>query len=299
MKRQANRNARSGLLTRSSTQSGISLVEMLVSMVVGLVVVGAGLAMYVSSGFASKGSTALSQMTEDASIALSLLRSQVAMAGYSNPTGINSDGLLTKNYTGIAIFGCDGGPTAATANGGLASMVCNGGAAADSIVTLYEADTSNTVATSSGAPTDCLGSGLTASGGYYLAENRFFVSNNTLSCLGNGNTTSQPLVDNVVDMQITYGVADTTTVGSTTVTGGVAKRYMSATDIIDTASVAPTTAAKWGQVTSVRICIVVRSEDQILDSAASYYNCAGTATTPADKRLYRAFTTTVTLQNRI
>jgi type IV pilus assembly protein PilW len=53
-------------------------------------------------------------------------------------------------------------------------------------------------------------------------------------------------------------------------------------------------------VTSARICIVVSSDTPVLDAPAPpYLGCSGETVTPTDKRLYRAFTTTVVLQNRI
>lgn len=275
-------------------QTGLSLVELLVSMVIGLTVVGAALAMYVSSGYSSRGGSALSQMTEDASIALSLLRSQVAMAGYSTPTGINAaDGSMVKKYNGQrAIFGCSGGPADDKPSADLTAGNCNNTAATpDSIVVSYEADTTNTVpgSTAPTVPTDCVGTGLTAAGGFFLAQNRYFVNNSTLNC--QGNSTSAPLVDNIVDMKVSYGVAGTLAGGL--VTNKVAERYMTAAQIGDAAE------PLWNQVTSARICIVVRSETAVLDVAAPYFNCAGTSTQTTDRHLYRAFTTTVVLQNRI
>lgn len=284
---------------RRQQQSGLSLVELIVAMVIGLTVVGAALAMYVSSGFTSRGSGALSQMTEDASIALSLLRSQVAMAGYSRPTGVGADGTLVKQYTGTAVFGCTGGATADTKAGLLNSMACaDNGALPDSIAVLYQADTGNTVPTTASIPTDCLGNGITINGAFYVAENRYYVDNGTLMCLGNGSTMPQPLVENVFDLKILYGVAGTNSPGGTTLTNGVAERYLTAQETSDTKT-PPVSSALWQQVTSARICVVVRSETAVLEEDAPYFDCAGAPQTPSDKHLYRAFTTTVVLQNRL
>lgn len=282
-------------------QAGLTLVELLVAMVIGLTVISAGLSLYVSSGQASRASHALAQMSEDASLALSLLRTQVAMAGYSQATGIHSNGLLSKAYTGLAVFGCTGGATAATASqNGLDQVVCQDSTSTpDFLVVRYEADARNTVATSAGIPTDCLGNGTPQpDGSYHLADNRYFVKDHTLSCLGNGHTTAQPLVDNIVDMAITYGVAGTTTQGSQTVSSGAAVTYLTAQEISGTAT-PDAHSPTWNQVTSVRICLLIRSEQEVLDEALSYDDCSGTATPAKDKRLYRAFVTTVTLQNRI
>ncbi|WP_230178916.1 PilW family protein [Aquabacterium sp. CECT 9606] len=279
-------------------QTGLSLVELIVAMVIGLTVVGAALAMYVSSGYSSRGSSALSQMTEDASIALGLLRSQVAMAGYGKPIAVNlTTNALVKEYTGEAIFGCTGGPTADTQASPLNSVACtNNAAQPDSITVLYQADINNTVPTTATPPrpTDCLGNAFAPRGGLDIAENRYYVASNTLMCLGNGNAIPQPLVENIQDIKILYGVARAT--GPTS--NGVAERYLTAQEITGTALPA-LSSALWTRVTSARICVVVRSDAQVLDEVTNYFGCDGQPETPADRRLYRAFTTTVVLQNRL
>jgi type IV pilus assembly protein PilW len=59
-------------------------------------------------------------------------------------------------------------------------------------------------------------------------------------------------------------------------------------------------ASRWNAVKTVRICVVVRSENPVLDSIASakYLNCEGDLVPPSDKRLRRAYTTTVVLRNK-
>lgn len=279
---------------RPGRQAGLTLVELIIAMVIGLTVVGAGLAMYVSSGFSSRGGSALSQMTEDASIALSLLRSQVAMAGYSKATGSNADGII-KEYNGDVIFGCTGGATSRVTDA-LSAMTCSGDDdLPDSLVVLYQADISNTVPDSSNQPTDCLGNPVPVVSGLRIAENRYYLSGTTLNCKGNGHTIPQPLVENVVEMKISYGVAGTRLAGTTEVTDNVATKYATAKQISGTEGLA---AARWKQVTSARICIVIRSDTPVLDEPTPYTGCTRSVT-PTDKYLYRAFTTTVVLQNRI
>lgn len=273
-------------------QHGFSLVELIVAMVIGLTVVGAALAMYVSSGFSGRGSNATSQMTEDANIALSLLRSQIAMAGYSAPTSADASGQLVKAYSGRAIFGCKGG-TSDNASA-LDTMVCANDGSPDSIVVLYQADVRNTVPTTDATPlpTDCLGTGLdevSPAGGtpHFVAENRYYVNGTNLSCRGNGGGNPQPLVENVTDLKFSYGVAGTTK--------GLATRYLTAQEVSGNQGAS---SPLWSQVTSVRICLEIRSETQVLDEDTGYTKCDGSAGT-ADKFLHRAFTTTVVLQNRI
>lgn len=288
-----------------SRQAGLTLVELLVSMVVGLAVIGAGLSMYTSSGFASRGGSAMTQMGEDASLALGIMRNHVAMAGYSRLVRNPSSGNLVKAYSDLPVFGCRFGVDNTTRGNTLTNVdsakqqiTCDTSAttASDTLFVLYEADQDNTVPTSASNPTDCLGNSTPLIAGavanYNIAENRFFINGDgALSCLGNGNATPQPLVDNVSQMRVWYGVAQPDP--STGQRGTVASRYLRADQVGDQAN------STWQQVVSVRVCLVIRSREPVLDTAAPYIDCNGTSTPTTDRRLYRAFTTTVVLNNRI
>lgn len=293
-----------------SGQKGLSLIELMIAMVIGLGVVGAGLAMYVTSGHASRASAATSQISEDASLVLNLMRNHIAMAGYSRPTGVTALG-MTKVYSALAVFGCSHSVIQGESPTPLSCPAAGSSVQPDSIAVMYEADTENTWPTAStnprpNAPTDCLGFPLsligTAPNQYFLAENRFYVSNGTLFCDGNAKSaanatlSAQPLVDNVQSMSILYGVADTYTPAGappgTSLPSPVAVRYLSASEIASLGS------NFWMQVVSVRLCVVIRSPEPVLDAATNYINCEGTSTPPNDRRLYRAFTTTIVLNNR-
>ena len=141
-----------------------------------------------------------------------------------------------------------------------------------------------------------------------LADNRFYIANQpnrspttvpSLYCKGNGNTVPQPLVENVEDMQITYGVVSTTDTSEQSTIAG----YLTAHGVETETSLAAlaNSGLRWGRVLSVRICIVVRSETPVAPDAdsAKYYKCDGTLdSTKTDLRLRRAYSTTVVLRNR-
>lgn len=293
-------------------QTGLTLIELMVAMVVGLAVISAGLAMYTTSGFASRGTSALAQMGEDATLALGLMRNHVAMAGYSQFKPGSSGAGVDKFYTGLPVFGCRNGVDATTqdnhindADAAKRTITCGTSAAStsDTLIVMYEADGDNTIPTSSGAttpnaPTDCLGAAairLTDTAlarDYFVAENRFFIdANGSLACLGTGNAGSQPLVDNVTQMRVWYGVAEPDPTSGAP--GTFAQRYLAANQMGDQSN------ANWTRVVSARICLVIRSKEAVLDTSAPYINCEGTSTPTTDRRLYRAFTTTVVLNNRI
>jgi hypothetical protein len=296
-------------------------------------------------------------MTEDANAALSIIRSQVALAGYSRPVGVTTQtttvagvptttSAMTRAYSGIAasggannfIVGCDGGfqnPRAHELNISLLGCkpVASGSTAStnpapDAIAVVYEGDTANTYPNSDNLPTDCLGNTvpnrvepalLSVTPNLRLVSNKFYVdtSTNVLYCLGNGRnavtetndsiatpsnptgtqsqgTLPQAIVENIVDLQIVYGVDDL----NTTATGAPASRkvvgYLSATDLANLGT------DVWRHVLSARICVAVQSAGDVPAGVQTkYLDCQGNVSNSPAKKLIRTFSTTVVLHNRI
>lgn len=301
---------------------GFTLVELMISMVIGMVVIGAVYSAYTTSGSGQNSNAALSQMSEDATLALNLIRKQVALAGYSQPYQLSNKG-FDRRYGGQALAGCDAAnfdnPTAAT----IAGLNCNGADANNSAIAVaYEADNQNTLMTAANLPRDCVGSGIaqTPQNGlipaHWVAESRLYINGNSLMCQGNGQailpvaggaaltTAPQPLVNNIVNMRIRYGVSNNVQVSGVdgtliTQPGRTPARFLTA------AAIRTAGATTWNNVTAVRVCIVVRSEREVLDQNTPYYGCeaqeaaAPTLTPAPDRRMYRAFSTTVMVKNRL
>lgn len=338
------------LRTRPS-QMGFSLIELMVSLTIGLVIAVAAFSAYLGASSASKMTEAQSRMNEDAQAALAVLSQQLRMAG-NNPiqtgraTAFRKDPVYDSTYVGgtetsygtstfttipsaptytlsnFIVRGCDGkfNNLAAAVNlDALDASTCATGTAtlpADSIAISYEADRYNTIPTAAAVPTDCLGNALTqinatfptgtvTTATYSVADNRFYIGTSTaivspsLYCKGNGGaSTPQPLVENIEDMQFTYGTVSTTTTSTTATIAG----YLRA-DEVDALTTTPTNndQTRWGKVMSVRVCILVRSESPVAPDAAAarYDDCHGNRNVAApDLRLRRAYTTSVVLRNR-
>jgi type IV pilus assembly protein PilW len=314
---------------------GLTLIEMMVSIVIGMFMVAAILAVYAGASGAARTAEAQGRMNEDAHAALTILTQQIRMAG-SNPIQPNRTTAAPRNPAfpagSFAIRGCEGKFSNVTVTTAISTLTCASGTSTlpDSIAVSYEADRYNTVPTTTGlgTPTDCTGSALTVvttnvvaatttlpgtatiAINYYVADNRFYIGTSTavtspsLYCKGINNINAQPLVENIEDMQFTYGTSP-----AGTATGTVAG-YLDA-DAVDTNATADTTgatlagltqAARWARVVTVRICIVARSERPVAANAASaqYVRCDGSiVTTPPDLRLRRAYHTTVVLRNQL
>lgn len=299
---------------RSSGMRGLSLVELMVSIAIGLVITIAVVSSYIGSLGATRVSEAQVRMNEDGQAALAILAQTIRMAGNNPKQAGYPFGTPRNRITPTFIIrGCDGTfsnitTTTATDYGGL---TCTGGGSPDSIAVRYEADIYNTVP-NAGQATDCLGQALpvitdsvlvgvpsvATNVTFTVADNRFYIGTSTavpspgLFCAGNGSVTPQRLVENVEDLQFEYGTAP---IAATTLT---VAGYIGAT-AVDALSV--NVADRWSKVLTVRICVLIRSEEAVAPdtASASYTQCDGTTnSSPPDLRLRKAYFTTVVLRNR-
>lgn len=290
---------------------GFSLVELMVSMVIGLVIIGAAFSTYLGNRGGARQTAALAQLTDDATTAFGILRSQIAMAGYSQPTAVNAAGTLDRRLTGITVLGCEGGfANNAITTAAVNSVTCvtpptgtSNATTPDALLVRYEADMTNTPIVKNAAnvsrPSDCQGTSIADDGtlNAAIADNRFRVDTGSaeLECSGSGLSSqgsarqADPLVQNIVDMQLTYGMSSTGT--------GVVDRYVKANDVGVPGTAGYDTA--WQKVVAVRVCLLVRSTDAVLDAPTAFRGCDGSVTTRSnDRRMYRAFTSTIVLNNR-
>lgn len=309
---------------------GLTLVELLVSLTLGLLITVATISGYLGLSEAARMAETQVRMEEDAQAALSILTVHLRMAG-SNPDRPNRSPATRRNPVypspfAFAVRGCDQSFANIATAASVQDLTCDGGTSAgsDSLAITYEADGYNTVAPSPGLqPTDCLGHPLnpltanvtviTAPGPgtptevtYHVAENRFYIAmseagSSSLYCKGNGvGSTARPLVENVEDLQLTYG---TVPAGATHTHSANVAGYLDASEVNGHAALAalPNDAARWEKVASVRVCVVIRSSTPVPLSEGSvrYLRCDGSiATNPPDSHLRRAYSTTIVLRNR-
>jgi type IV pilus assembly protein PilW len=89
------------------------------------------------------------------------------------------------------------------------------------------------------------------------------------------------IADNVQDMQIDYGIDPSNS--------GAATSYVTASAVTD-----------WAQVVSARISLLLVSQENVLAQAQTYnFNASAVTSTSSDRRMYRVFTTTVGVRNRL
>jgi type IV pilus assembly protein PilW len=175
----------------------------------------------------------------------------------------------------------------------------------------------STVSQVSPAPTPA-----SAAGNYALADNRYSVTDAStqpmLSCRGSekdGSSTtnniigtSQPLLANVESMKILYGVASRPSAELAATYDPMRHQiisYLSASgvDALTSTGVLPNaTEDRWGRVLSVRVCLLMRSDQPVKDvptGGMAYKDCSNIDATGTDGYLRRTYTTTVLLRNRV
>lgn len=296
-------------------QRGLTLIELMISVAIGSAFILAAVNFLVSGHQSFRAQSSGSRIQENARFALDILKEHVRMAGYNDTTSSLLD-LPALVYRGAC----------GTANiNGQAPNPCSDDTTAEQGDRLAMALRIPTGATG-GAAQDCMGSPLTALNEHVV--NVFWVEQDSSSgvsslyCRGlNPDTNTwhiaaQPLVDGIEQMQVQYGLVDgnPSSTGNTpsSGTGGRVDRYLNATDL-QALDAADTTRNYWGDVRSVRIALLVSAGAKqaaddgagTLDSAtqaASYQTFTlldGAAYTPAEPRIRKVFSATITLNNAL
>ena len=300
-------------MIRRNQAIGLSLLEMLVALALSLSVCAAALALYQGSAVQAMQAIAASQVNDDAQAALELMRQHVEMAGY-NPPRANRPVDAARNTVWTAdapvVRGCDALGNG-TNPGTLANWECPTASSTgvDAMAVRYEADAYNTWPTAQGEPTQCLGgridpqtvsattisaAGKAQTGGVnaYVAEHLFYVATaartgiRTLYCRPS-NGTAQPMLENVEDLQILYGVGPVQDGEAGTLA------FISATEVERRGVTA------WAEVRAVRLCLVVRAGQAGTADTTPQRDCQGATLPATDRRLRRSHQVTWVLHNRL
>ena len=249
-------------------QRGHTLLELSISVALGLLIVLATISLYRGQRFAYDHATETTRLRDAASTALDLIGQQVQMAGFV-PAGA---GQADKSPP---LFGCSPGrPT-----GSDAAPVCETLASrSDGIVVRYAADTISTWPSSSGLPTDCLGQ---ISAGEWIV-NRYYAkaSSSTvepeLYCEGSGKPgTGQPLVEGIERIKFGYWLKD-------------------ASSSVDAAAISQD---RWPLVVAVDVCLLVRGDSPSATARPRYADCDGASVVSADGRVRQVFRRRIALRN--
>lgn len=287
-------------------QTGVSLIELMVSLVIGMILVIAASSVYLYSKQSFNSSTETSQLEDNGRFAINLLTKYIQSAGFVmiDPTFPSPQGPIDNK-----ISGCDFGMTNPTSPTTAADLVCLGAAPSGarrsaSIGLIAETDAyEGTVSKFQGF--DCLGNSSidipTSTGHIYETRSYFYIGNTTvqtpngavnmgqLSCLTDRTPNlvkpyeSQPILPGIEQLAFRYltpSAADPNT----------------AQNANDAASL---TSLTWPTVLAVDVCVLAKSiQPGGNDTGSSYTDCYDEAIDAAPGEVYRIFRTTVRLRNK-
>ena len=256
-------------MNKRARQAGFTLIEMMVSMALGLLLVIVIGQVFVTSKESYRTTEDLSRLQENARFAAAQMSRVIRMAAFT------TDPLANRT----AVFPLAITPALAGTEGLFG--------APDQVTVRYQGSGAGTA---DGSILDCQGNPIRAD---ELAVARFYIAAgangaNALFCDNTGTvgplgmvTGPVELASDVENMQILYG--EDTDLDAT------ANRYLPASDV-----------ASFDNVVSVRVAILVRSTNQVAASVnTSTYDLLGTVFDPVDdRRLRRMYTSTITLRNR-
>lgn len=253
-------------LQSPSRQQGVTLVELMVGLAIGLLVVAVAMgAVMVSRGVSGTVSDA-SGIQQQGSYVLRVIGQQLRQAGslYLNPdpTGADSSNVLSAVAFEIKADGQDGGNSfdqQDTLTGG-DSTVTTGFRRYQDEVFVGGDGASNSVVGTDFLSRNCVGLPKNEKTDERI-ESIFTFANNALRCAGNG-ANAQPIAQNVAQFQVTYLVQ--------TVGGGIGTsvQYFKADDLPG--------AFEWRRTQGVQVCFVLYGSEPInLPSGASYTDCEG------------------------
>lgn len=230
-------------------QRGLTLIEMMVSIALGLLILAAILQLFTASRQTYRLQQNVARMQENARIAVEVLQRSVRDAGFEPPPA--STAVLTCASADNCLLGGQNDLTSSQATSRGARQ------GSDTLTVRFRSD---------GNMSDCIGVGQNTSVSGYLqtpntrATGIYYIdaTDINLSCdntdPGPGGTTHsgpQPLIDDIDDMQVLFGYRDSSTGNLVYVPGSVLS------------------TAQYYLVTAVRIQLCVRSPDSNVVTAAN------------------------------
>lgn len=271
-------------------QAGFSLLEIMISLALGLIISAAVIQIMVSNSVTQQLNRAVSSTQESGRYIITRMRDELLMIGFYDSLNPNLSRLVdiveeesfVRNHP-IPLLGDF------PSRGDLGSLQGIDGANDTLVISLQ-------------AERDCRGYKL----GYldeeeFYVVNEYFVEGTTLKCrgfdgrylrgqkgaTGHNSHAAFSILDDVMSFQVNYGIADPIAKNGET----LPTRYVDASQLSD--------AFDAGQhVVSIRLAFVVKGEGEIrLDQASTFKLLNEDTITAPDNGLYKSFETTITLRN--
>ncbi len=248
-------------------QRGVTLIELMVGIAIGLLVVAVAMGALMVSRGVSGTVTDASSIQQQASYAMRVIGQQIRQAGSLRLNLDPKSTATAEKYLAPVAFetmaAASTNPTYSF-DAGQATNVIQGTASPVTVTTGFRRYTEPVFISASEQTLgrNCLGGPSDSGNDDQRVESvfQFDTANNILLCNGNG-AGGQALIQNVANFQVNYLVQDiTTTPGIPTIK-----------------SVNATGVANWGQVQAVEVCLVIYGAEPIdLPAGSNYTDCDGT-----------------------
>lgn len=270
-------------------QNGLTLIELMVGIAIGLLVVAVAMgALMASRGISGTVSDATA-LQQQASYAFRVMGQQIRQAGsleLSLSPSVAGSSTSGVNYVMSPVAFDPPDPTRPPFD--RAASTLTGAASPDSFTTGYENYTEITTASAS-TPTsllrDCLGQNPALSTGGSLNTTPVLTSQfqrdsttNELTCVATGAASAQAIIGNVTDFQVRYIVQAPGTTNMQYITN-------------------PASISNWSNVYAVDICLELTGGENTPTAGATYKNCSG-ADTSYDNRLKMVFHNTYQIRSQ-
>lgn len=242
-------------------QRGVSLVELMVGITIGLLVVAVAMgSLMVSSGISGTVSDA-SSIQQQAAYAMRVIGLQLRQAGslYLNPNPTNA--AAGNEYMATVAFETTAPASSASSNSfDPATDTLNSASGALTVGYRRYKDAVFTDAAAQSLARNCVG-GPANSSDDQRVESIFQLNGTELQCSGNG-TAAQSIIQNIANFQMRYLIQDVTT------TPGDPKiKYVNAAAV----------GTEWSKVQGVEVCLVLYGSESIdMPAGSSYTDCDGT-----------------------
>ncbi len=270
---------------RNNKQNGLSLIELLVAIIIGLFITIGISSVYVGNKRSSMTTDELSLLQANGRAVLEQLTQVIQHTGYkATRSSLDKDMFILG---AVATSKCTGGADS-VANTGLFNPIENDKARGDTIGVVYLGDDLLTTdCTGTQMPADCRLSDSDTAPPVAAAKiyNYFKADVNAdgmpvLTCGGSLNAAEEEIAEGVENLQISYGEdADG---------DGIADRFVNSDEV-----------SNWGGIVSVNVAVLVRSLNPVAvhASARKYQLLDDVVISTNDKYLRAVFTSTIRLRN--
>lgn len=247
-------------------QRGLTLIEIMVALVISLFLLAGLLQLFIGTRQSARVQENLSRVQENGRYAIDFIGRIARLTGYRSRFTIERGQSFGTAFPAVqAIQGTND----------------DGSNSSDTITIAFEGEGAG-----QGDIRNCLNEQINDN---VIASNALSINNDNLQCRARtltaaGNVISdqtQPIVENVENIQILYGLPPPTNPGFLS--------YVPASNV----------GSNWDKVVSIRISLLMRTaENNLIDSPQPYtFNGATVTPSAGDRRLRRVFTTTINLRN--